>query len=118
MSICLNIHLCTTYMPGTQRNRRGSQIPLDLELRMVVNHRVGARNRTQVICKSKNTQWLSQLASWALPVLTRQSPGWLPWLFCLPTTEATGNVFSEVTTHGCFSWTGESFGFDLVYFKD
>lgn len=74
MSICLNIRLCTTCMPGAHRNRRGSQIPLDLELRMVVNHRMGARNRTQVICKSKNTQWLSPLASLGMAYSNQAEP--------------------------------------------
>lgn len=41
----------------------------------VVNHHIGARNRTQVVCKSKNTQWLSQLASLGMAYSNQAEPG-------------------------------------------
>ena len=39
-------------MPAAHRLQRKVSEPLELELEMVVGHHVGARNQTQILCKS------------------------------------------------------------------
>lgn len=59
------------HVPGTQRGERGHQIPLELELQVVVSCHMGAGNQRQVLCRCRNCWcWLSQLPI-ALPSFLR-----------------------------------------------
>lgn len=44
--------LCTTCMPGTDREQKGAPGTLERKLKMVVSGRVGAKNQGQILCKS------------------------------------------------------------------
>lgn len=52
MSGFLHLCICTMCVPGAIGGQKGSMDPLELELWMVVNHHVGAGNRTQVLSKT------------------------------------------------------------------
>lgn len=52
MSVCLNISLCITYMPGPRGDPKWASDPLDLELPKAVSCPVGAGNQIPVFCKS------------------------------------------------------------------
>lgn len=49
---CLHECMCTTCMPDALGDQKRVLDPMELELLMVVNHPVGAENRTQVLFKS------------------------------------------------------------------
>jgi hypothetical protein len=49
MSGFLHVCMCTICVPGALGSQKGEMDPLELELWMVVNHHVGAGNRTQVL---------------------------------------------------------------------
>lgn len=48
----LHTPVYTTCTSGACRGQKRASDPLELKLRMVVSHQVGAGNRTQVLCKS------------------------------------------------------------------
>lgn len=41
---CLHVCMCITCVPGTHRDQKGRQIPLDLDLEMSVGGHVSAGN--------------------------------------------------------------------------
>lgn len=48
LCVCLSVHVCTMYMQ-CQRSQKRVLDPLELELKAVVSHYVGARNQTVII---------------------------------------------------------------------
>lgn len=63
MNACLHTLVCTEYVLGALRTKKKASDLLELELWEVVNHCVGAGNRTWVPGKSnKGFQLLSRLS--------------------------------------------------------
>lgn len=51
MGICLDLCMCTTYMPGAHKVQKSVSDTLELALGMAVSHQVGVGNQTWVLCK-------------------------------------------------------------------
>ena len=51
----------TMYMPAAHGSQKRKVDPLELELQMVVNHSVYARNQIQVFCKNKYSYLICHL---------------------------------------------------------
>jgi hypothetical protein len=67
---CLSVSLCSTCMPSARGGQKSKSDTLELELEIVVNHCVGAWDRTWVLWKRDSTEPFL----WALKAVFESRP--------------------------------------------